>query len=582
MEVKDNGLPDPQGRDAQDPAAAVPGGELLRRHDSRGRPRRRTIGDGDTIPVTQTAYPVQLDQILTVAPVGHSQGPPGPARGLRHGAHARRRPRRGRRRRTPTSRASPARRRSTTRCATGAPALKHAAQVQQGLPRDRAARPAKLVAGLQKTVGGPRPERGAAQGLLHELQPHDDRAGRRSRTTCARRSGCSARRSRRRTPTSATSPTALPPTREFVRGFIPGVQRDARDDHGGGAVARPSSPRSCRKPELGGLLTDLRPMTASFAQGRLRVDRLQQADRPDQPLLLQRHPAERRRRAPGRGGERPAPRPSRSSGTRSSGLPGESQNFDGNGQYTRVQTGGGPTRRQERRSCRARRRVDTQLFGNAIAAAARHAARPARPRSRRTSRTAACYKNAAPEPERPRREGRAAGRRRSRSSDKSDPETPPGLHRDHRHGRAGAVASPATSSSHQRFYLPGWVPVLGTDFFELKGEFQTAQSVMPGQGQTVDIAGVPVGDVKKRRAEGRPRGHHDDRPQKYAQDDQQGRVHAAAAEDRAQRHDRRADPRHRLGAETWRTATRSRSATRFRTSTWTSSSRRSTATRATT
>jgi phospholipid/cholesterol/gamma-HCH transport system substrate-binding protein len=51
--------------------------------------------------------------------------------------------------------------------------------------------------------------------------------------------------------------------------------------------------------------------------------------------------------------------------------------------------------------------------------------------------------------------------------------------------------------SNQRFYLPGWVPVLGSDFFELKGEFSTAQSVMPGQGQTVDIAGVPIGDVKK-------------------------------------------------------------------------------------
>jgi phospholipid/cholesterol/gamma-HCH transport system substrate-binding protein len=50
--------------------------------------------------------------------------------------------------------------------------------------------------------------------------------------------------------------------------------------------------------------------------------------------------------------------------------------------------------------------------------------------------------------------------------------------------------------THQRFYLPGWVPVIGSDFFELKGEFQTAQSVMPGQGQTVDIAGVPIGDVK--------------------------------------------------------------------------------------
>jgi phospholipid/cholesterol/gamma-HCH transport system substrate-binding protein len=51
--------------------------------------------------------------------------------------------------------------------------------------------------------------------------------------------------------------------------------------------------------------------------------------------------------------------------------------------------------------------------------------------------------------------------------------------------------------SNQRFYLPAWVPVLGTDFFELKGEFSTAQSVTPGQGQTVQIAGVSVGEIKK-------------------------------------------------------------------------------------
>jgi phospholipid/cholesterol/gamma-HCH transport system substrate-binding protein len=51
--------------------------------------------------------------------------------------------------------------------------------------------------------------------------------------------------------------------------------------------------------------------------------------------------------------------------------------------------------------------------------------------------------------------------------------------------------------SNQRFYLPGWVPVIGTEFFELKAEFSTAQSVTPGQGQTVDVAGVPVGEIKK-------------------------------------------------------------------------------------
>ena len=50
--------------------------------------------------------------------------------------------------------------------------------------------------------------------------------------------------------------------------------------------------------------------------------------------------------------------------------------------------------------------------------------------------------------------------------------------------------------SNQRFYLPAWVPVLGTDFFELKAEFATAQSVTPGQGQTVQIAGVSVGEIK--------------------------------------------------------------------------------------
>jgi phospholipid/cholesterol/gamma-HCH transport system substrate-binding protein len=51
--------------------------------------------------------------------------------------------------------------------------------------------------------------------------------------------------------------------------------------------------------------------------------------------------------------------------------------------------------------------------------------------------------------------------------------------------------------SNQRFYLPKWVPVLGSDFVDYKAEFSTAQSVTPGQGQTVQIAGVNVGDITK-------------------------------------------------------------------------------------
>lgn len=49
--------------------------------------------------------------------------------------------------------------------------------------------------------------------------------------------------------------------------------------------------------------------------------------------------------------------------------------------------------------------------------------------------------------------------------------------------------------SNQRFYLPGWVPVIGTEFYTISAEFETAQAVTPGQGQTVNIAGVPIGEI---------------------------------------------------------------------------------------
>lgn len=51
--------------------------------------------------------------------------------------------------------------------------------------------------------------------------------------------------------------------------------------------------------------------------------------------------------------------------------------------------------------------------------------------------------------------------------------------------------------SHQRLYLPAWVPVIGTDFYVVHAEFSSAQAVTPGQGQTVNIAGVPVGEIGK-------------------------------------------------------------------------------------
>lgn len=51
--------------------------------------------------------------------------------------------------------------------------------------------------------------------------------------------------------------------------------------------------------------------------------------------------------------------------------------------------------------------------------------------------------------------------------------------------------------SHQRLYLPAWVPVIGTNFYVVNAQFSNAQAVTPGQGQTVNIAGVPVGEIGK-------------------------------------------------------------------------------------
>ena len=49
--------------------------------------------------------------------------------------------------------------------------------------------------------------------------------------------------------------------------------------------------------------------------------------------------------------------------------------------------------------------------------------------------------------------------------------------------------------AHQNLHLPGWVPVLGKNYYTLKARFQTAQAVTPGQGQAVTIAGAKVGEV---------------------------------------------------------------------------------------
>jgi phospholipid/cholesterol/gamma-HCH transport system substrate-binding protein len=60
---------------------------------------------------------------------------------------------------------------------------------------------------------------------------------------------------------------------------------------------------------------------------------------------------------------------------------------------------------------------------------------------------------------------------------------------------SGAVA--VVILDHERLKLPAWVPVIGKDFFVVKAQMSTGQAVTPGQGQTVNIAGVQVGEISK-------------------------------------------------------------------------------------
>lgn len=49
--------------------------------------------------------------------------------------------------------------------------------------------------------------------------------------------------------------------------------------------------------------------------------------------------------------------------------------------------------------------------------------------------------------------------------------------------------------TQQKASLPAWIPVVGDEFEQITAEFSTAQAVTPGQGQSVDIAGIEIGKV---------------------------------------------------------------------------------------
>jgi phospholipid/cholesterol/gamma-HCH transport system substrate-binding protein len=58
-----------------------------------------------------------------------------------------------------------------------------------------------------------------------------------------------------------------------------------------------------------------------------------------------------------------------------------------------------------------------------------------------------------------------------------------------------ALVTTGVILASQTTIIPSWIPLLGEERFELKAEFSSAQAVTPGQGQTVTIAGIDVGQV---------------------------------------------------------------------------------------
>ena len=97
--------------------------------------------------------------------------------------------------------------------------------------------------------------------------------------------------------------------------------------------------------------------------------------------------------------------------------------------------------------------------------------------------------------------------------------------------------------AHENLNLPGWVPVLGKNFYTLKAEFQTAQALTPGQGQAVTIAGAKIGEIASVNLhDGSRDGDHAHHPQIRAPVPR--RDDADAPEDQPAGHDGRGQPGH--------------------------------------
>jgi phospholipid/cholesterol/gamma-HCH transport system substrate-binding protein len=389
MEIEDNGLPIHEDATMKiRPRLFLEGNFFV--DVNAGTPGTPTIDDGHTFPVTQTAYPVQLDQILTSLQEDTRKDLQSLLEGFGSGLVHK-----------PTAEedvgqdpdvegqsAGEALNKSLSDTPEG---LKYAALVQKAFLGTEPHDLRKLVAGLQKT----------AAGLSQNEEQLKDFFTNFNRTMIA----LSDEQDSLREAIGLLGPTiekansyfgnfarALPTTRAFVRSFIPGVKETPETIRAAGPFLDQFIPL-VGKAELGGLLNDLTPTTAAFAkvvaesigfykETDLASRCFDKVIMPSGDVVLQDGTATTGAQA------------YKEFWYSLVGLAGQSANFDGNGLYTRVQTGGGANvARSERLPGRGPQ--DSQLFGNALLRSL--GSRPTRPAKKPPYKpTTACYKNQPP------------------------------------------------------------------------------------------------------------------------------------------------------------------------------------------
>jgi ABC-type transporter Mla subunit MlaD len=355
-----------------------------------GTPGRPAIDDGDTVPVTQTAYPVQLDQLLTSLQQDSRKNLQSLLEGF--GTALVHQPTQtedlGQDADVHGKSAGEALNKSLQ---YAGPAFKSAAEVQNAFLGTQPHDLRKLIAGLQKTFEGLGQNEEQLKDFFTNFNTTMQAIA--SEQTSLRRA------------IATLGPTienandyfgnfarALPPTRDFVRAFIPAV----RETPASIAAATPwlrQFTALASQAELGGLLRDLRPMTADFARVvSASIPFNRQADLLSRCFADVFVPAGDVVLQDGAG----------TTGAENFkefwyslvGFAGESQNFDGNGQYTRVQTGGGPFSVKSTR-LPGRPLIDAELLGNSVLPPL--GTRPTRPDRKPPYKPgSACYKQARP------------------------------------------------------------------------------------------------------------------------------------------------------------------------------------------